>query len=218
MYSYRGFIEVCVGQSEGAGIFDVHESLLSARSSFFRNALDRKWKEGQDRRVKLPADEPDVFRIYVNYLYTGVLAVIPDPLPAIYKGAEDHLSLAKVYVLAEMLQDTTAKNAVVEAMLVTCRRTFHDGQYHLPGPQVIHIVYEGTPGSSPMRRVLVDLYTYRATRHCVEAFTSQKWPHEFYQELAICMMVKRAKPSVDATRTGDASTYMEKVEPKLVLL
>ncbi|KAF2851211.1 hypothetical protein T440DRAFT_371000, partial [Plenodomus tracheiphilus IPT5] len=140
-------IEVHVGKDGTEVCFDIHESLITARSLFFKLAMSGKWKESDDRRVNLPEDDPDTFHVYVNLLYTGVLAVVPDPVPARYAGLEERLKLAKLYVLAEKLQDTATKNVALEAMLVACRKKF-DGQSRVPGRETIKIVYEGTPDGS----------------------------------------------------------------------
>ena len=51
--------------------FTVYESLISSNSAFFANALGRDWKEARERVVPLPENEPEVFRLYLTYLYVG---------------------------------------------------------------------------------------------------------------------------------------------------
>jgi hypothetical protein len=49
--------------------FTVHQDLISTRSEFFAKALRGDWKEAQERTVVLPDDEPEVFRLYLQFLY-----------------------------------------------------------------------------------------------------------------------------------------------------
>jgi hypothetical protein len=49
----------------------VHEPLITSRSPFFRNALQGRWQEAQERTVNLTEDDPEVFTLYTNGLYTG---------------------------------------------------------------------------------------------------------------------------------------------------
>lgn len=51
--------------------FTVYESLITSNSAFFANALGHDWKEAQERVVPLPENEPEVFRLYLTYLYVG---------------------------------------------------------------------------------------------------------------------------------------------------
>jgi hypothetical protein len=51
--------------------FFVHQSLIVARSEFFAKALRGEWKEAHQRKVSLPDDEAEVFRLYLQLLYVG---------------------------------------------------------------------------------------------------------------------------------------------------
>ncbi|KAF2024703.1 hypothetical protein EK21DRAFT_117548 [Setomelanomma holmii] len=59
--SYKGFIQVSVSTAAHQQTFDVHESLITTRSPFFKKAMTGNWKEAQERVVKLPDDEPVIF-------------------------------------------------------------------------------------------------------------------------------------------------------------
>lgn len=48
-----------------------HKDLIVSRSDFFTRALNGKWKEGNDNVVKLPEDEPEIFWLYIQLLYSG---------------------------------------------------------------------------------------------------------------------------------------------------
>jgi hypothetical protein len=126
--SYQGFIQVCVGQGQKQETFDVHESLIIARALFFRKELSEVRKKSEDHPIRLLEDEPTIFKLYVHLLYTGVAAILPDPVPEHYVEYDEHLALANLYVLAEKLQDTDAKYAVVEATMEASRLLRSDGK------------------------------------------------------------------------------------------
>ncbi|KAH7095174.1 hypothetical protein FB567DRAFT_575012 [Paraphoma chrysanthemicola] len=142
--NYRGFIHVCVGPNDAQVTFDVHESVITARSPFFAKAMSGDWKEAQTRIVKLPDDEPDIFKRYIHLLYTNDLVVSPATPSEEDPNSEDGSILAKLYILAEKLRDIKAKNAVVQACVVSWRRTCSDGQTYAPGRHVIGLIYDGT--------------------------------------------------------------------------
>jgi hypothetical protein len=205
--SYQGFVQVAVGKEQHLQVFDVHEYLITARSPFFRKVMSGNWQEAKDRLVKLPEDDPAIFQLYVHLLYTNMLAVIPNPGLAKDDSMEEVSRLAKLYVLAEKLQDIETKDLVVEAMLLGSREIRKDGQCYAPGPEAVGAIYAGTMPGSPMRRLYVDIYTYRANSIWLSK-NSGDWPSEFVHELALELLDKR-KTSADPTKTADLSSYKE---------
>jgi BTB/POZ domain len=61
-------IELVVG--EEAAVWFLHEKLLSAASTFFKAAINGRFKEGNERKITLVIDENLVFQLFVQYLYT----------------------------------------------------------------------------------------------------------------------------------------------------
>ncbi|KAF2094513.1 hypothetical protein NA57DRAFT_80317 [Rhizodiscina lignyota] len=55
-------IQVIVGEEKA--VFYVHQNLLLKSSTFFRNAINGPWKEGEEGIVRLPAHTPKSFKIY----------------------------------------------------------------------------------------------------------------------------------------------------------
>jgi hypothetical protein len=202
--SYHGFIQISVGSEDEKQTFDIHEYLITARSAFFKKALSGNCKEAEDRQVNLPEDDPDTFKAYVYHLYTNVLAVLPEPVPKDYTGKEEQMALAKVYVLAEKLQDHSTKDAVVQAMLHSALQTRPDGSTYAGGLAEVRIIYDGTPPGSPMRKLLVDLYTYRARSKWLKK-DNEGIPSEFLHELAMQLLDKRLCPT-DPTKSGRCLT------------
>ncbi|CBX98424.1 hypothetical protein IAQ61_010516 [Plenodomus lingam] len=205
---YKGVVEIRVGKDEEE-VFKVHQDLLTARSIFFKTALSGNWKEALERHVVLPEDDPSTFKKYIHLLYTGKLAIIPNLTPSIETIGEEFDALAHLYVLAEKLLDTETKKTVLKAMLAASRVPRLDGTIFSPGFTTIEIIYEGTSAGSPMRKVLVDLYVYRAHRDSVTSFGNDKvYPLEFYQELTRAFVLTRAETAANGP-LRDASSYME---------
>jgi hypothetical protein len=155
-----------VGTEPDLEDFVAHESFLISRSEFFRRALNGNWKEAETRIVKLPDEAPDIFGLYLNLVYTGhvhtahksqedLMALDEDEFVGII--CKEYWKLVKVYVLAESLQDVAARNAVVIAMLDLARVRYSDGVGVVPSSGAASFGYAGTPESSPLRRLLVDL-------------------------------------------------------------
>lgn len=159
--------------------FTVHSDHLTSRSLFFKKALSGNWSEAQQRIIELPEDESDIFELYLQCVYGHEMSVEPAPVPKDYKGVEEQIEIAKLYVLAEKLQDVRAKNTALKAFMKSTWAERKTAQWFHPDPAVVHIIYDGTMPGSPMRRLLVDLHAYTVSiQPNVVAF-----PEEFYVEL-----------------------------------
>jgi hypothetical protein len=182
----------------------VHEDIITARSLFFKKALSGNWKEAEDRMVKLPEDDPMTFRRYVHLLYTNALTVQLEQVSDPY----GYVHLGRLYVLAEKIQDIKTKNAVIEAVLLATRQKRIDGRCYYPGIGIISLIYAGTGPRSPMRKLLVDLYTDQGLSEWLMR-ACHEWPSDFTRELAIQLLDQRARLTDVPTSTGNASSYME---------
>jgi hypothetical protein len=85
----------------------VHERLFTTKSHYFAKAVTGKFLESEERVVGLEKVAPKVFRSYVILLYTSQLAT---------KGPEEWLALCRLYVLAECLVDSRAKNRIIDGL------------------------------------------------------------------------------------------------------
>jgi hypothetical protein len=68
-------VTIQVGLESNDAKIVAHESFLTMRSEFFRRAMNGAWEEADTRVVKLPEDDPDIFALYINYVYTAQLAI-----------------------------------------------------------------------------------------------------------------------------------------------
>jgi len=59
----------------------VYETVLTSSSTFFRSALQKKWKEWQDRKINLSEDDGEMFYHYIQWLYTEAISIFYDGTP-----------------------------------------------------------------------------------------------------------------------------------------
>lgn len=197
-----------MGEGDKIQTFDVHESLITGRSLFFKKAVSGTWREAQDRLVNLPEDEPATFRCYLHLLYTNTLAIMSGSLPKTFHEGDEVFGLVKLYVLAEKLQDVDTKNIVLEATMLSYQKDKRGISDYVPKVQEVRIVYTGTTSGSPMRKLLVDLYTYRA-RLIPNLKVDNHWPSDFVQELLTQVLATRGLPPSDFTTAEHVSRYLE---------
>jgi hypothetical protein len=159
-------VTIQVGLEPNDAKFVAHESFLTARSEFFRRAINGSWKESDTRVVKLPEDDPEIFALYINYIYTGQLVTAQKSneefatLDFIDFGkiihAEYH-ALFCVYVMAEKFVDIATKKAVLAAAIEVTGSKSLEGRWEVPTFITINTVYSGTPQKSPARRLVTDM-------------------------------------------------------------
>jgi hypothetical protein len=176
-------IEVLVGMP--ALTFTVHEGLICASSAFFKAAMSHNWQESEKRTVRLEEDEPDLFGIYLNWLYCRTL-----PTREHHWDYTEIFQLAKAYVLGDRLQDGDFTDCVIDAFIETfkgmVRRSEKNRRY--PSAWIITYIYDHTSESSVLRRLLVDIYTYAGEHHWVaKCEPKDELPKAFLYSLAAAM-------------------------------
>lgn len=149
------------------------------------------WETSTSGSIALDEEDPEIFEIYMHWLYFETLPVRNDsPGP---EGNIEYVQLSKAYVLGEFLQDINFKDAVLDAMIVKSSSEASDGQMWFPGGSVIRYIYEGTPESSAARRLLVDMYTYHGDGDWLKEEANDP-PKQFLLDLAIAVLTKRSRP------------------------
>lgn len=120
------------------------------------------------------------------------------------------MPLCNLFVLAEKLQDVTAKNAIVDVVVATSNEKRADGCYWYPGPDFINVVYSGTSTFSPMRKLPVDFYI---NHEGVGVSTNRNYFKGFLVDCLYGTMDVRDYPK-DTSKTNDGSNYHEKPKTK----
>jgi hypothetical protein len=205
-----GILTIVVGATGNTRNFHIHQALLTARPKFFEKAMQKGWKDAEEKLVKLPEDDPDTFAIYEQVVYTGrvpLLEVIDD---GVLKGDNkstwcqvsetcdhDYISLSALYVLAEKLQNLKARNTTVEAIIreVTHEVATVDDSPCLPSLAAITTMYSKTPHHCPGRQVFFDCFTFCAGYGTLQ--DTGDWetlPREFLYDLALNALSFRTKP------------------------
>ncbi|KAI9876477.1 MAG: hypothetical protein M1830_006433 [Pleopsidium flavum] len=151
-FGAQTIVNVIVGSEKRN--FGIHKDLLKHHSTYFDAALTGTFKESQEGLVLLPEDSPDVFELFVNWLYTQ----------AFFWGKEDTedlmtwRNLVQLYVFADLRGVSTLKNLVIDAISggylqkITYRP--YDLMHEVPW------IYQNTVKTSPLRRLLVDWFVW----------------------------------------------------------
>ncbi|KAK5675406.1 hypothetical protein LTS10_011848 [Elasticomyces elasticus] len=170
-------VKVFVGGGNPKAFF-VHPSLLVKHSAFFAAALKKDWQEGQDRAVKLPEAEPEVFSNYVQWLYSGAVPC----KDATNSGEAD---LIKLWILADLLMAPKLQD-LIATTIITARRT----EKCTLAWEVVNETYSKTAEGSPLRRLVIDLYVKAGTADWLSKDT-RTVPQEFMTDLTKALLSQR---------------------------
>jgi hypothetical protein len=190
--SFEGAITTLAVGEEGVE-YKVHETLLSERSEFFASASKAEWKEGQEHRVPLPDDTPSIVDLYVQWTYSG--KILSRKTPVEEEGADEQERknesafdlLIGGFVFGEKIQDGNFKDAVLDALVHTVTTPNEKGVCWYPTKSWVDQAYVGTPEGSPIRRLLVDMYTYHGKADWLDGQKNV----DFLADLAGCLLTKR---------------------------
>lgn len=148
--------------------FSVHEPIIKADSEFFKLALDKKWREGQELAVQLPEDDLDTFAAYVEWLYARQTTVATFG------------ELAGMYVLGNKIQSPDFCKAIISKMVGLANT-----QKGTPDVEVINTIFEGTPTKSAARRLMVEMWRLNGS---TLAKLGQEYHSDFVMDLAQALL------------------------------
>jgi hypothetical protein len=190
--SFEGAITTLAVGEEGVE-YKVRETLLSERSEFFASASKAEWKEGQEHRVPLPDDTPPIVDLYVQWIYSGKILSRKTPVEEVGADEEECKNesafdlLIGGFVFGEKIQDGNFKDAVLDALVHTVTTPNEKGVCWYPTKSWVDQAYMGTPEGSPIRRLLVDMYTYHGKADWLDGQKNVN----FLADLAGCLLTKR---------------------------
>ncbi|CAK4018747.1 btb poz domain containing [Lecanosticta acicola] len=202
---------VVVGAGDAQKAFNIHKSFLSKTSEFLKRACNGDWKEGEAKKIEFPEQAPEVFEIYLQWLYTGDLVFLEEATPSKdAPGVEGYAarafhSLVDLYCLADMLRDSHACNTVINKIIKMSKKI-------LCGPLASEVsrVYAMTTKTSKLRLLFVDYYATYCDRDFYQN-SSNALPHDFLTDVLGNMATRLRSGSNRLAAPGDVPkcTYHE---------
>lgn len=148
------------------------------------------------RVIELPEEDAEAFALYRTWIYTGQLAILPEPpypsapAPALEEVDQHYHTLAYAYVLGEHLLDKQFKNAIADVYVLYARGMPPSSRYY-PSHEEIRILYDGTGPNSPIRQLLVDIWYCRGKHEWIDE--NADLPKEFLTRVVKELL--RVKPN-----------------------
>ncbi|KAH6637817.1 hypothetical protein C7974DRAFT_282539, partial [Boeremia exigua] len=177
-------IKVIVGSGDLCKTFVVHTTLLRKHAPVF---FDRIMTNETPDVIRLPNTEPEVFSLYVQYMYTQKLPSKPD---SVKPNREDHVHetnlLCKLFALVKFVHDDLAAKDAIDAVYAKAHERSLETQPVLPGSIAVSNIYKATDGPCGARTLMVDLYVWRASGQWIkdQRAGDVPYPTEFLSDLA----------------------------------
>lgn len=190
-------ITILVGPNQHE--FFVHASTLERSSEFFKAALKPVWLSRSQRQVKLLEENPQLFRTYSGWLYTGVLSKTYFKLD---NSNPKYETVVKLYVLGEKLLDSAFQDELINLLVALCRDIGAKGTRIFPSPDAVSTIYRDTPTESPIRRLVLDMFVSHGQ---VKWMTNGEYRKDFTMDLCKAFMHNRtnAKDKKEALQQID---------------
>ena len=128
----------------------MHKDTLCRSAPYFKAALEGGFKEFEDQVLELPDDDPVAFPHFQLWLYTGdILESHESP-----KDIGWHV-LVSLYLFGDVRGIPRLQNKAVDLFIDK-----YVAMKQIPGGQ-INRIYENTLDSSPLRKLMVDVFTFK---------------------------------------------------------
>lgn len=185
-HDYNDTITVLVGDKEKR--FTVHKDVICVKSKFFRAACSKRWREGQEKIVRLPeVRSASIFQLYMDWTYGNESGLFKETyFDSTTLAASDVVDrLIGLYLLGDVLDDVKLRNYTLRLMTAVIK-----GSRFLLHPMQCHRVWRRTVPNSPLRKYVVDLVV---TLSSPEVFRnrSAEYPMDLVLQAAIVLMERR---------------------------
>lgn len=179
--------------------FFVHKSVLCKSSRFFQTATKPEWSPQEHRPIDLTDEIPEIFQLYLQWLYTDKLSVKFRPVKKTNEEGEEwdaeQISLSHLiggYLLGEKLMDGQYQTAIIRTLIGW---VMNEDTY--PANFLVQWAYQGTTEGSPLRRLLVDFWTWEAHAAWVTDKLVEDTCVEFAQDVILALVKDRPQPTGD---------------------
>lgn len=153
---------------------------LYTRSIIIRKRSVEEGKDGKDEKVVTEEEQ---------WGQKGEKGVEGDQEEC--KNGHEFDVLIGAFVFGEKVQDGDFKDAVVDALIHTVAAPDEKGVRYYPTAQSVNRAYIGTPEGLPIRRLLVDMYTFHGRKDWLEGQKNV----DFLADLAGCLLRDRSEHS-----------------------
>ncbi|KAG9524966.1 hypothetical protein KCV07_g1424, partial [Aureobasidium melanogenum] len=190
---FQGIVTVEIGTEKKA--FHIHKDLLTYYSDYFRGALNGSFVEATKGKISLVDERVDTFDVVNQFVYTRQLS----------DEADHDLNwelLIRVWIFGDKYLMPCLQNRAMNALIQKNREA-----KFVPTLQ-LKTIYENTLPGSPLRKLVVDLVTYKVgdMDEVMQRNDDNRWPYEALVDLVKALGAKK-KEYVGSFRLPEANRH-----------
>ena len=166
---YDTIVVIVIGKGKEKRDFNIHKTILCNASSYFKAALGGTWQEAKKQKFDFADECFDVFDRFQQWLYSGRILEDDETSTALSWDV-----LFGIYIFAEKRGVPKLQNEVIDTII---------DKYTATEAASVHSfrrIYDETPESSPLRRLLID---YTARRGKIKSEGNAAWFEESYRHV-----------------------------------
>jgi len=148
---YSLTVRVLVGDDEKE--FIVRQCLLTRTFEFFKAACSKRWKEGQERVIRLPDQELSTWTPYLHWVFREELWSANDT------EVEAWHHLIHSWITGDQYGDQHLQNEAIDGL-----ESQYLTDYYLPEPELVRHVWDHTVPNSPLRLFFLDALRFLSFR------------------------------------------------------
>ena len=168
-----GTVQVIVGQEKK--IFTMHKGVLCSIAPFFRAAFEGQFVEGTEQVLRLPEDDPNLFRYFQLWAYTKNFLEDGEILDTV-----EYKVLMDLHIFGDKYGVQDLQNAAIDVLIDKANAT---KMYPI---SLFDHVYRNTASDSRLRQLCVDWTLWRLDYMDIsEGSRRDRFPKEFLFDLAL---------------------------------
>lgn len=138
-------IEITVGPKDEEVSWILPKSLLTHHSKFFDAALNGTFAESNSRSVTMPEDNPDAFRLFVQWLYIGDIMI------------DDADEWLEAWVLGDKIGNIAFRNCAMSKLV-------NDHEHYCIDSTIVATVYRKSALGSKLRKWALDQVLFDSSK------------------------------------------------------
>lgn len=146
-------VDILVGPNKKP--YRVHKDLLCAKIPYFNAMFNGGFQEATKQAATLPEDNPEVFDLLLEWVYTGRLSPVSSTNDA---PVRDWRVLLELYLLAEKIVLPKLMDCTMSTIVAS-----YEQSRNLPSNDRIERVYQESPPQSLLRKFMVRALHYVIT-------------------------------------------------------
>ncbi|KAL8952334.1 MAG: hypothetical protein Q9222_001745 [Ikaeria aurantiellina] len=144
-------VTVRVGSGDNVHCWRIQEKLLTNCSPFFAAALNGSFSEAQSRSIELVEENPDAFRYFVQWLYTGKFT--PSLSDDVSHDQKNPRIVIQVWALGDKLNCPAFQDGAMIELIYYYKSEFLE-------IDDIRLIYDVSPPASHLRQFAINQFLY----------------------------------------------------------